>query len=321
MILKLNTNNIQEGMIIKNYKELCSLLDIKVTTGKSKQLQLKEINRYIDYIRDDNKYIILEVYDTPIPTTVHSKYTRFIQNILLSYLSEKDIPVVYINKNELIRILGLVNNKYIECKKDNSKLLKIPNMDEYNISEFYKRCDAKILSILESSLKSLKKRLLLDYSDAYKIYYLDSKGEYKYKIADIEEHRYILSVKKRVLDSLHLDSEYQVYLDHRLKAEYYRRINKTVEHEMCWEGVFQCYQIIYNQNHVIQALEEDRLLLNGEVRKYIDSQADRNYNKYNLPDSYLELQKILSEVLIELKNDLVFAPNSHENLLDDKIIT
>lgn len=320
MILKLNTNNIQEGMIIKNYKELCSLLNIKVTTGKSKQIQLREISRYMDYLRDDNKYIILEIYNTPIPSTVNSKYTKFIQNILLSYLSKQD-TVVYINKNELIKILGLVNDKYIEYKKDKSKLLKIPNMDEYNIAEFYKRCDAKILSILESSLKSLKNRLLLDYSDAYKIYYLDSSGKYKYRIADVEEHSYILHVKKRVLNSLDLQSEYLVYLDPKLKNEYYRRINLTVEREMCWEGVFQCYQIIYDKYFVLEALNEERLMLNSEVKRAIDTQADRNYNKYNLPDSYPVLQKILSEALIELKNDLVFAPNLNENDLDDKIIT
>lgn len=309
MILELDTSNIQEGMIIKNYKELCSLLNLNATTGKSKQIQLNEISRYMDYIRDDNKYIILEIYDSPIPSTVSSKYTKFIQNILLSYLSKKDIPVIYINKNELIRILGLVNNKYIECKKDNTKLLKIA--DEYNIAEFYKRCDAKILSILESSLKSLKKRLLIDYSDAYKIYYLGANGEYIYKIANIEEHQYILEVKKRVLNSLHLQSEYQIYLNPKLKAEYYRRINLTVEKEMCWEGVFQCYQIIYNQHHVIEALEQERFLLNHEVKKAIDTQAEKNYNKYNLPDNYITLQKILSESLIELPPDSVFITENN----------
>lgn len=305
MILHLDTSNIREGMIIKNYKELCDLLNLKVTTGKSRQIQLNEVDRYMDLLKDGNKYIVLEIYDNPIPSNVNSKYTKFIQNILLYYLSKQDNTAIYINKNELIRILGLVNNKYIEYKKDNTKLLKIPNMDEYNIAEFYKRCDAKILSILESSLKSLKKRVLIDYSDAYKIYYLDIHGQYQYRIADLEEHQYILEVKKRVLNSLNLQSEYLVYINPKLKEEYYRRINLIVEEEMCWEGVFQCYQIIYNQHHVVEALENERFLLNGEVKKAIDTQARRNYNKYDLPDNYLELQEILSEVLIELKTDIV----------------
>jgi len=295
MILELNTNNIQEGMYIKNYRELCKLLNLNICTGKSKILQLKEVNRYLDLLKDKNTngYIVLEKYEKPLPSTVHSKYTKFIQNILLYYLSQKDLPVVYVNKNELIKILGLVNDRYIDYRRNKNKLLDIAN--EYNIYEFYKRTDSKILSILESSLKSLKNRLLIDYSDAYKIYYLNSHGTYDYKIANIEEHQYILDVKKRVLDELGYQSEYQVYFSNGIKEKYYAKINHIVEEEMCWEGVFQCYQIIYNQRHVIKELENERILLNNEVKKALDIQAEKRYNDYDLA-----LQKVLSEFLIEL---------------------
>ena len=96
MILELNTNNIQEGMYIKNYRELCKLLNLNICTGKSKILQLKEVNRYLDLLKDKNTngYIVLEKYDKPLPSTVHSKYTKFIQNILLYYLSQKDLPEI-----------------------------------------------------------------------------------------------------------------------------------------------------------------------------------------------------------------------------------
>lgn len=320
MILDLDISNLKENMYIKNYRELCKLLNLNVCTGKSKILQLKEINRYIDLLKDDNTngYIVLEIYDKPIPHDVHSKYTKFIQNILLYYLSKEDVPVKYINKNELIRTLGLVNSKYIEYKYHKDKLLDIA--DEYNILEFYKRCDAKILSILESSLKSLKKRLLLDYSDAYKIYYLDNHGNYVYKIANPEEHQYILGVKKRILDKFNLKSEYQIYF-RNLTDKYYHAINSVVEEEMCWEGIFQCYKIIYNQRYIVKELENDRFLLNGELKRAIDSQALKKYNNSDQPDNYLELQQLLSNKLIELKNDLVFASDSSENLFDDKNIT
>ena len=104
MILELDTSKIEEGMLIKNYKELCELLNLKITTGKSKQIQMREIERYMDLLKDGNSYVVLEIYDKPIPSTVSSKYTKFIQNILLYYLSKQDVPVIYINKNELIRI-------------------------------------------------------------------------------------------------------------------------------------------------------------------------------------------------------------------------
>lgn len=39
----MNINNLQENMIIKNYKELCSLLEIKPTGGDSKKSTTKRI--------------------------------------------------------------------------------------------------------------------------------------------------------------------------------------------------------------------------------------------------------------------------------------
>ena len=304
--LVIDTSNIQEGMYIKNYRELCKLLNLNITTGYSKQVQLREISRYMDILKteNNNSYLVLEVYDKPIPNTVNSKYTQFIQNILLYYLAKEDKPIIYINKSELIRILGLTNNKYLEYKKDKKKLLYLA--DEYNIVEFYKRCDAKILSILESSLKSLKKRLLLDYSDAYKIYYLDNHDKYIYKIANVEEHQYILDVKKRVLNSFNLKSEYQIYLNNNLKEKYYKEINKIVEEEMCWEGVFQCYAIIYNQKHVLKELADERIRLNHEVKRAIDKQAETKYSKSELPENYITLQKLLSDTLIELQSETIF---------------
>ncbi len=301
MILELDTSNIQEGMIIKNYKELCKLLNLNITTGKSKQIQLREINRYIDLLKDNTKYIVLEIYDKPLTSYVNSKYTTLIQDILLNYLVKQNDKIVYINKNELIKVLGLVNNKYIEYKHNRKELIKLyDELDEFNVNEFYKRCDAKILSILESSFKSLKKRLLLDYSDAYKIYYYDGYHQLKFDIANNEEHSYILSVKRQVLEDMNLSSEYQIYLNPSIKNEYYSRINMLVKDERGWEGIFQCYKIICNPHQIVNVLTNERYRLNREVKRAIDTQADKNYNKYELPDNYLELQNLLSDKLIEL---------------------
>lgn len=301
MILDLDTSNIKDGMIIKNYKELCKLLNINTTTGKSKQIQLREINRYIDLFKDNTKYVVLEVYDKPLPSNINSKYTTLIQAILLNYLSKQKEQTIYINKNELIKILGLVNNKYIEYRNNRKELIKLYNdLDEFNINEFYKRCDAKILSILESSFKSLKKRFLLDYSDAYRIYYYDEHHQLKNYIASNEEHSYILSVKRKILEDMNLKSEYQIYINPRIKNEFYDRVNLYVKDERNWEYIFQCYKIICNPVQITEVLTDERYLLNGEVKKAIDSQANRNYKKYNLPNNYILLQSVLSDMLIEL---------------------
>lgn len=57
---------VKEGDCIKNYKELCKILDLPVLGGCSKVSQLKELKRYLDYEKDGQKFIITEIYDTPL---------------------------------------------------------------------------------------------------------------------------------------------------------------------------------------------------------------------------------------------------------------
>lgn len=46
------------GMEIKNYKELCSLLDEKQKTGEAKQIQLGNWQLYFSYRKQGHKFII-----------------------------------------------------------------------------------------------------------------------------------------------------------------------------------------------------------------------------------------------------------------------
>ena len=54
----MNIDNLKEGMIIKNYKELCKLLKIKPVGGSSKKAQLKELAMFVDYEKQGMKYLI-----------------------------------------------------------------------------------------------------------------------------------------------------------------------------------------------------------------------------------------------------------------------
>ena len=45
----MNTDNLKPGMLVKNYGELCKLLDEPKKGGKGKVLQLKDWTRYFDF--------------------------------------------------------------------------------------------------------------------------------------------------------------------------------------------------------------------------------------------------------------------------------
>lgn len=54
--------NLKKGMEIKNYRELCKLLNIKVKSSNSKKAQLKELERFFKYHKEGNKFIIDSIY-------------------------------------------------------------------------------------------------------------------------------------------------------------------------------------------------------------------------------------------------------------------
>ena len=70
---------LQKGQVIKNYKELCEIMSWKVSAGKQKQIQLKDLERYCIFHKEGHKFIIDEVYSSPKEKIDNRKnqYTQF----------------------------------------------------------------------------------------------------------------------------------------------------------------------------------------------------------------------------------------------------
>ena len=58
-------NNVNLGQEFKNYKELCAYLGEQEKGGKSKDLQIKDWERYFSFEKQGHKFIITDVYDIP----------------------------------------------------------------------------------------------------------------------------------------------------------------------------------------------------------------------------------------------------------------
>lgn len=56
---------LKEGMVIKNYLKMCELLNEDIKCGNSKRSQLKEWKRYFDYNIEGQKWIIINIHESP----------------------------------------------------------------------------------------------------------------------------------------------------------------------------------------------------------------------------------------------------------------
>lgn len=120
----MKTKNLTVGMKIRNYPDLCALIDEKASTGKSKQLQIKRWEQYFRYHRDGYAFIIDEIYEQPLsssPRKLRSDniYTELIEKILISKL--KTEHEIRIGKNKLYQILGFFNENYADVNSSTFK--------------------------------------------------------------------------------------------------------------------------------------------------------------------------------------------------------
>lgn len=62
----INCSQLDNGMIVPNYKAMCKLLNENETTGKSKMLQEERWKQFFNYTKSGHKYIVQEVFKLKI---------------------------------------------------------------------------------------------------------------------------------------------------------------------------------------------------------------------------------------------------------------
>ena len=114
--------NLKEGMVVKNYKEMCVLLDEKIKGGDSKKAQLKEWERYFKYHKDGNKFVIDEIYKEIKEKVDSRKEANVVKNINKGVYSKEIFPLVknfvgktdieFHSKSSVMQDLKLKNENY-----------------------------------------------------------------------------------------------------------------------------------------------------------------------------------------------------------------
>jgi hypothetical protein len=127
-------------MIIKNYKELCAILEIKIASRKQKILQLKELERYVSYHKNGNKFIIDEIYNIPkekINNTNH--YMAQYSNLLINEKEYNKIGVYCVIQDNKIYIGSTIvgfRQRFQEHNKRNDDVL--PTYDMLHNNGYFK---------------------------------------------------------------------------------------------------------------------------------------------------------------------------------------
>lgn len=317
-------------MVVKNYKEMCRLLEEKEKSGASKRSQLNHWECYIHWVKDGHKFIIKEIYDEPTPFEDgradgnNSKYVKLIEWILAQDLVKREGYTHTLTRKKWWALLGMVNNQYDNVSDKELRALSTLH-DDKEIHWFYNRSNSVLNEILRNALKSMCDRSLIDYEIETIIVRPNSEGGwFKAEDKDIAELQLII---KDNLRKRGLTKEREIF-NKNMQGDFYSEVNNTIKERFGWDRYFKQIKIIFNPENIrksMQELEEDFLKevehsmiknkileLNEKIVTRMNDDAVNRWNKtienyYNgkstflFPSNYIEAQESLTRCLIDIK--------------------
>ena len=271
---------LQEGMIFKNYNEICDFLGCEKLQGNSKKSQHKEWSRYFEYEKDKYAYIITEIYDEPLPKDDkrsvgnNSEYLPHIELILLDYLSKQQGKVASLTVNNIFLLLGMVNRNYI----DKAYRVEDELIDKFYIDHFNQRSYKRLNRILFDALNNLKNRRLIDYQ-SIKMINIEEKVNHRMqnitRPATPEEEDIIRNIERDVLMTMGLESIVLVHLKFKTK-EFYESVRYLLLERHNINFYYTQIDLRFTHRHIIQAKSdmETKILLNSKIIDGLNKEAE-----------------------------------------------
>ncbi|MGO4887083.1 hypothetical protein ACJ2A9_04935 [Anaerobacillus sp. MEB173] len=307
--------NLGEGQILKNYKELCEVLEVSTKTGNAKKAQLKELERHFKYHKQGHKYIIEEIYDSPKEKKVrrgnNDIFNSHLQKLFMEILLSHDRQVINITRNRLLKSAGMINENYVECSDKVTLLHDYSEVDKKIIYDFYNITRGSFKKLVESVLDNLQKQSLLTYK-VITIVCIREDDEDVHRPADLDELEIISDCEESILKQMNYEKLSEVRVSshwHKFKKEakkllhdqsdinyYYLAYEVTLNEKMTSE--YDNSQLIHKEE--LNQTHTDKLLVNAEKRHEKSKlfTSTKKIDRYRRSKSYIDDFEKLTNILI-----------------------
>ena len=327
---EIDTKDLNIGQSFKSYKDMCKYFNQPYISNSknSKESQLKEWRRYIEWVKDGQKIIITDIYDTPLDrndgrvTNGTQKYQQYIEDILLAYMDSeinkntkttniegcRDYQFVF-TLNGLALLCNMVNKRYVS--KNIDSVLSEAGYTKFNIKDFFSRTELKFSLIINNALQNMEKRKIINYD---KVLIVEENG--KQRLATIHDTNEYLNMEKLALAQLNYENITDVFLHNKIK-EYYSIVSKKVKEHLGWDKCYKAYVINLNnisinleKEYLAKTNQQNKLELNQRLINFFNTQANNKFIKscknelggFRLPPDYKKQQLGLTDYLLKIDN-------------------
>lgn len=323
----MNIDNLTEGLLIKNYKELITLLGEEVKSGNAKIRQMKDLEQYCTYHKEGNKFIIDKVFDNPIERLDNSKNSRVINNINKGEYSKEVFPLVknFVGKNPDIEFCPKGKlMKLLRLKNDNYDLaFEYPNMVAEYLSDKLKIVitEDDINLISNSIYQNAHDKIHKAFNNLEKLNYISC---YTNKLLTIYNNEHKQAFVPCEIDTKKMEAT--IYKSKRKALMKYFRINKTLDEYTTYMKELEelCE---YNQDEIEKELNIQMFLrgLNKKVKDYaledfkIDALSE-DVENYFYSYAYIRNEDIeWDKEIIELAKENVHLENYKQKVKESFI--
>ena len=292
--------NLQENMVIKNYKELCSLLEIKVYRGDSKLAQLKELATHVRYEKQGHKFIIKEIYkEQKVKEDKRVGGYSEMRTLILRLLdiSNQNNNIV-LPTNVLLRKLSMVNDNYAIARRSQKELGELLDMKQEYIADFYSSTHKNLKRALETNLNKLQRERLVFWSNTIMVcknkigdikknelgeFEVDEDGKLicdikqEFRVATQQEKEIILSTEKQVLIKYGFSEIGDIY-KHCKSDSFYKEVYKRVKKSCNINFYFLGYDITFIKENIEEELKkiDDSNSLNNQMNQVVKERIKNN---------------------------------------------
>ena len=333
--IEMNFDNLYEGQVFKNYKELCAALEIEPATSNSKKAHFKKLNTYCSNHKEGQKIIIDEIYEyrKPYEDGRVGKYPEMRNLILrLLLLSDQEENRVVFPASTLLYKLNAVNINYATGKRLQKELGEHLNICKDLVDDFYESTHANLENALITHLNYLQERRFLFWRNTIMVcknnsharindlgeLEIDEEGRI---VADItqdfrevtqEEREIILATEKKYLEELGCEKVNDLYR-RGLNKTFYKKVYKVVRKRCNISFYFNAYDITFIRSNIEKELErtdlsfvQERNNLNKKVKERVLKNAeDRKETAENGDIRRADVKLRRSEDFIENVNKLI----------------
>lgn len=295
--------NLKVGMILKNYKELCSVLEIEPTKKANNQRlsQFKELDRYCKYHKEGHK-IIIDVIFKEVKEKVdkrtngnNNELSRNIRYVILHLCNKnklKNKSEIGYSKTFLYGYCGMINENYRDSKGNKNAFAEYLNVEKLAIDECFDYTDDRMCQALRRALSSLTSyNKALGYRYGYNYV---TKEDMFHHTADVDLENTIRDIESKVMNQMGF-KRYDKLFESGVWNEFKFRVINTLKREYpLYFGDLKYYYnaIVLNykdssikrtietfENTYNYTIEKSREAINKQFSKSLDGTITRRNKK------------------------------------------